>query len=438
MTDTLTKNEFNRIAAQIETAAEKTAATLDPAIRHLFTGGIHRFLTENIHFSDGRLYVITGDIPAMWHRDSTFQMLPLLHFVKEVPEVTKLVTALLETQMYCIQLDPYANSFSEKPNQSIWGTDRSNITVDPSVWERKYELNSLTTPIHLAYELAQTPGEAAQKLPSSFWQTVPTILNVMKTEQHHETSPYRFERPDGPASDTLPNAGKGTPVGDTGMIWSGFRPSDDACEYGYLIPDNLYAAHVLDELITLIKAAGQPQQLADQAAGLAADIRTGVQEYGLATHNGETILAYEVDGLGNQLLMDDANLPSLLSLPYLDTLKVTDPLYQATRRFALSAANPYYYAGSALAGVGSPHTPEGYVWPLSVIVEAATSTDPAAIQKALATLVATDAGTGHIHESINANDPQQFTRESFSWADMTFCNLVFLSQEKAANNQAKA
>ncbi|KRN25895.1 glycoside hydrolase family 125 protein [Lacticaseibacillus camelliae] len=434
MTNTLTKSEFNQIAAHIEKAANKSAADLDPAIKHLFTSGIHRFLTENIHFSDGRLYVITGDIPAMWHRDSTFQMLPLLHLVKEVPEVTKLAAALLETQMYCIQLDPYANSFSEKPNQSIWGTDHSNITVNASVWERKYELNSLTTPIHLAYALAQLPGQTAQKLPKSFWQTVPSILTVMKTEQRHESSPYRFERPNGPASDTLPNAGKGTPVGYTGMIWSGFRPSDDACQYGYLIPDNLYAAHVLDELGELIKAANQPQTLADEAAKLAADIRGGVERFGHATHNGETILAYEVDGLGHQLLMDDANLPSLLSLPYLDTLPATDPLYQATRRFALSTANPYYYTGSALAGVGSPHTPEGYVWPLSVIVEAATSTDPAAIQKALDTLVATDAGTGHIHESIDANDPKNFTRESFSWADMTFCNLVLLGLEKAKTN----
>jgi meiotically up-regulated gene 157 (Mug157) protein len=213
------------------------------------------------------------------------------------------------------------------------------------------------------------------------------------------------------------------------MTWSGFRPSDDACQYGYLIPSNLFAARALQSAVLLAQALGD-EALAQEAAALGEEIAAGVRAHGVVEHpEFGSILAYEVDGLGNANCMDDANVPSLLALPYLETCSPEDTLYRNTRRFVLSKANPYYYTGSFASGVGRPHTPEGYIWPISLCVQAMTSTDLDEIAALLHTLLHTTGGTGFMHEGFDPDAPENFTRSWFAWANSMFGQLVYLLYE---------
>jgi meiotically up-regulated gene 157 (Mug157) protein len=199
------------------------------------------------------------------------------------------------------------------------------------------------------------------------------------------------------------------------MVYSAFRPSDDACRYGYLIPSNFFFMNELKQLVLdSHRASGM---------AMAQEIEDGIEKFALI--NG--IYAYEVDGLGNALFIDDANVPSLLSLPYLEVLPASDPNYLQTREFILSKKNPYFFSGTKAMGIGSQHTPANHVWPIAIAVEALTSINKDDRAKALDLLENTDAGTGFMHESFNVNDDSQFTREWFSWSDMTYVDLVLES-----------
>ncbi|KJU74185.1 glycosyl hydrolase [Pediococcus damnosus LMG 28219] len=407
-------------------------ASLSKKANELFFKGINSILADNASVLDDEYFFLaTGDIPAMWLRDSTFQMLPLVKFADHLPAVKKLIHALITTQCHLIQIDPYANSF-RKDALKVHTSDVSNVPISPKVWERKYELDSLCAPIFIAYKLYEQTGDTEQ-FDQNFWETVKLILAVFKQEQHHNDSPYTFERSNGAPTDTLTNEGKGEPVRYTGLIWSGFRPSDDACKYGYLVPANMYAVVILQYLEDLINHGLGDQSLLSTIVEIKDQVIQGIQESALTTVGDYQIFAYEVDGLGNYNLMDDANVPSLLSLPYLGYCSNEDELYVNTRRFILSDQNPYYYKGKFLSGIGSPHTPESYVWPIALSMEGLTSDSVAKQKVVLETIADNDGDTLHVHESIHVDDPKKFTRESFSWADMTYCQLflnVFENQVK--------
>ena len=165
--------------------------------------------------------------------------------------------------------------------------------------------------------------------------------------------------------------------------------------------------------------------LAHSAEQLQAQIENGIERFGLVTHpEFGSIYAYEVDGLGNQFLMDDANIPSLLSIPYLGYRPASDAIYQNTRRFILSPYNPHYHRGSHAAGIGSPHTPGRRVWTLSIAMQGLTATAKPEQQAALETLLATTANTGAMHESFDPDNPADFTRDWFGWANSLFAELV--------------
>lgn len=85
------------------------------------------------------------------------------------------------------------------------------------------------------------------------------------------------------------------------------------------------------------------------------------------------VFAFEVDGFGSAYFMDDANIPSLLSLPYLGYVDKNDPIYKNTRKFVLSEYNPYFFKGEAGEGIGGPHVGPGYIWPMSIIMRVYTS-----------------------------------------------------------------
>ena len=253
------------------------------------------------------------------------------------------------------------------------------------------------------------------------------ILDLWETEQYHgERSTYTFERPNPyQPTDTLMNNGKGTPVGYTGMTWSGFRPSDDACTYHYLIPSQMYAVVVLRYLAEIARDIYRDDAMALRAQKLLAEIDNGIQKFGIVEHpKYGKIYAYETDGLGNYNLMDDANVPSLLSAPYLGYCSVDDPIYVNTRKFILSEDNPYYFSGTLLHGVGSPHTEQGYVWPISLAIQGLTSTDPNEVEEVLNMMARSHAGTYFMHESIDSGDQYKFSRKWFAWANSIFSELV--------------
>ena len=376
---------------------------------------------------NGTVFLITGDIPAMWLRDSSAQVYHYLPFARAYKEVEDAVEGLIRRQMQYITLDPYANAFNREPNGNKYERDDTSWTPEQEAWtwERKYEIDSLCYPIRLAHAFWRAAGNTAWRN-DTFISAARNILEVWGREQRHfEGSPYYFNRTHCPPSDTLPCGGHGSPVGYTGMTWSGFRPSDDACRYGYLIPSNFFALRALTLLTELLSDMGGQDDLIQKAQALSHDIREGLNAFSVVEHpQYGPIYAYEVDGLGHANLMDDANVPSLLSLPYLGCLPASDPVYQNTRRFLLSPDNPYYYSGAAARGIGSPHTPAGYVWPISLCIQGLTTDDPDEIRGLIHTLETTDAGTGLMHEGVDVNDPARFTRPWFAWANSIFSEFV--------------
>lgn len=372
--------------------------------------------------ADQTTFVLTGDIPAMWLRDSTAQLKPYLFLAKEDKEIADLIAGLVRRQFDAICIDPYANAFNEEPNGK--GHQSDHTKMNPWIWERKYEIDSLCYPIQLAYLLYRETGRT-DHFTDAFHQGIRSILDLFTVEQNHANSPYTFERDTWRKEDTLTHDGKGAPVAFTGMTWSGFRPSDDACQYGYLIPSNMFAVVVLSYIEELYNNLFDNPKIAARANKLRKDIQDGINQHALVKNAaGETIFAYEVDGSGHYNIMDDANIPSLLAAPYLGYCKKDDPIYLATRQTVLSKENPYFYQGSAASGIGSSHTPEHYIWHIALALQGLTAIETAEKERILDLLVATDGGTHLMHEGFDVNDPSQYTREWFSWANMMFCELV--------------
>lgn len=388
-----------------------------------FEQGMLNTLEKTLKLVDSDEYfVITGDIPAMWLRDSSAQVRPFLVLAKEDPEIAKIIKGVLKRQFKYIAIDPYANAFNETPNGRHHGNDYT--TMGPWIWERKYEIDSLCYPVQLAYLYYKNTGDTSH-FDQGFQLAVDKIIATFKTEQHHENSTYSFERFDERPEDTLPCQGKGNPVAYTGMIWSGFRPSDDACKYGYLVPSNMFAVVILQYLAEIYREIFHDNQKVQECMTMVEEINQGIQSFAIVKNqSGQDIYAYEVDGLGNHHLIEDPNVPSLLSMPYLGYCESTDLVYQNTRQMLLSEGNPYYYVGKFGRGLGSSHTPKGFIWDIALAIEALTSNNKQEKLRLIDLLVATDADTGFMHESFNVNDPEEFTRPWFSWANMMFCELV--------------
>lgn len=379
-------------------------------------------LTTVKRFDDGSTFLLTGDIPAMWLRDSTAQVRPYLAIAKEDDDLQAMIAGLVKRQFRYINLDPYANAFNEEANNAGHQTDHTEM--NPWIWERKYEIDSLCYPIQLAYLLYKETGRRDQ-FDASFESGITEILKVWETEQNHDQSPYTFERDTTRVEDTLTHDGRGTPVGTTGMTWSGFRPSDDVCKYGYLVPSNMFAVVVLSYLEEIYTDLLPQPDVVARVTKLKNEIDAGIKEYAqVANAAGETVFAFEVDGLGNHSIHDDSNVPSLMAAPYLGYCAQDDPIYLATRKTLLSSENPYYYEGKNAKGIGSSHTPENYIWPIALAIEGLTTSDKADKKRILDMLVDNDGGTNLMHEGFDVNDANNYTREWFSWANMMFCELL--------------
>ena len=372
---------------------------------------------------DGTTYVFTGDIPAMWLRDSTAQVRHYVPLAATDAQLQRIIEGLIRRQITYVGIDPYANAFNKEPNDRSYSEDLTEH--NPWVWERKYEIDSLCYPLQLSYLYWKATGQSGI-FDAEFKTAVEKIVELWRVEQRHgEKSSYRFQRLHCPPSDTLTRDGLGAPVENTGMTWSGFRPSDDACHYGYLIPSNMFAVVVLGYVEEIAREVYEDSDLLRSVASLRDEIDRGIEQFGLYEHEEfGTIYAYETDGRGNFNLMDDANVPSLLSIPYMGYAAANDPIYQNTRRFLLSHHNPYFNEGKHARGIGSPHTPEGYIWPISLAMQGLTSTDPREMDELIDMLERTDADTGFMHEGFDPDDPVQFTREWFAWANSLFAEFI--------------
>ena len=368
-------------------------------------------------------FVITGDIKAMWLRDSTAQVWPYLPLVTKDKELKKLIEGVIRRQTRCINIDPYANAFNKARTGSPWITDKTTMKLD--LHERKWEIDSLCYPIRLAHGYWQTTGDTA--VFDDEWQKAArAVLATFKAQQRKtDNGPYKFQRITETSTDTLPLSGYGNPTNKVGLVHSMFRPSDDACIYPFLIPSNLFAQKALMHLAHIYTMVFNDAAMVAECTALANEIGLALEKHAFVNHpvHGK-IMAYEVDGFGNTLCMDDANVPSLLGLPYLGCVEHTDEVYQNTRRFVLSADNPYFFKGQYAEGIGGPHVGMDMIWPMSITMRALTSTNDAEITQCLKMLKATHAGTGFMHEAFNKNNPTNYTRKWFAWANTLFGELI--------------
>ena len=412
----------------VESYLQTTGARItDPVLRSLFTNCFPNTLDTTVGPGDydGKpdTTVITGDIAAMWLRDSSAQVWPYLPFAAADKPLQRLLEGVIRRQTRCLLIDTYANAFmADLAAPALTWSLKDATDLKQGVAERKYELDSLCYPIRLAHGFWKATGNTSP-FDERWRSAMQAVLQTMRVQQRRDgEGPYRFQREAANPTDSLVN-GIGYPAKPVGLIASCFRPSDDACLLPFLVPSNLFAVVSLRRLAELATAVLRDNDLAKSATALADEVTAALKSYAVAhTPEGE-IWAYEVDGFGGQVLMDDANVPSLLGLPYLGA-SLDSALYARTRQFVWSQRNPWFFTGTAGEGIGGPHIGRGSIWPMSQIVYALTSTSQTEVGRMLAMLKAGSAGTGFMHESYTQNNAHEYTRAWFAWANTLFGELI--------------
>ena len=397
-------------------------------LRWMFANCFPNTLDTTVHYgedADGNpdTYVYTGDIPAMWLRDSGAQVWPYVQLCKEDPALQKMIAGVIRRQLKLINIDPYANAFNVAPTGAHNKTDFPQ--ADPMVFERKWEIDSHCYPLRLAHHYWKTTGDTS--VFDGEWTSA--MHNIVKTlrEQQMKEGPgdYTFLRTTDRQLDTRCHVGRGNPVKPVGLIVSAFRPSDDATTFGFLIPSNFMAVTSLRKAAEILTAVNGERELAAECTALAGEVEEALQKYAVVEHpEFGKIYAFEVDGFGGRFLMDDANVPSLLAMPYLGNVERTNPVYENTRRFVWSEENPYFWRGPAGEGIGGPHIGVEMIWPMSIMMRAFTATDDEEIRDCICQLITTDAGTGFMHESFSRHDAANFTRPWFAWQNTLFGELI--------------
>ena len=370
-------------------------------------------------------YVITGDIDAMWLRDSTAQVWPYLSLIKSDAQLQQLIAGVINRQTRCILKDPYANAFYD--DDSKVGEWKDDLTaMKPGIHERKWEIDSLCYPIRLAYHYWSITGDT-KPFNDNWKKAIQLTLQVFKQQQRKDNpGPYTFQRETAWATDGVPLGGYGYPIKPVGLICSMFRPSDDATIFPFLIPSNFFAVVSLRQAADMIREVSKDQALSAELSALAKEVDSALKEHGTINHaTYGKIYAYEVNGFGSYNLMDDANVPSLLALPYLGAVKSDDPVYLNTRKLLLSNNNPFFFKGKAGEGIGGPHAGIDMIWPLSIIIRGLTSNDDTEIKFCIETLRKTHGGTGYMHESFHKDDATKFSRKWFAWANTIFGEFLW-------------
>ncbi len=416
-------------SVEVERTIKKVKSVIrDEEIAWLFENCFPNTLDTTIDYEiiDGKpdTFVITGDIDAMWLRDSTAQVWPYMPLISKDVKLKNLVKGLINRQVKCVILDPYANAFyKDKTRISHWESDQTQML--PGIHERKWEIDSLCYVVRLANEYYQLTNDAS--IFDEDWdKAMRLIVKTFKTEQRkNNESDYYFSRNTTSVIDSPPFGGTGRPAKPNGLICSMFRPSDDSTMYPYLIPSNIFAVLSLKQLTAIYRNVLDENEFATICEEMSIEVDNAIKKHAISEHlNYGEIYAYEVDGFGNKLFMDDANVPSLMSLAYLGAHKSTDSIYKNTRNFLLSENNPYFLKGKLAEGQASPHTGKNKIWPMGIILRAMTSTDSNEIVKCLKMLKATHAGTGFMHEGFDKDNPNEYSRDWFAWANTLFGELI--------------
>lgn len=415
----------------VEAEIERVSKLLtNPKLQWMFVNCFPNTLDTTVHFRTDEngnpdTYIYTGDIPAMWLRDSGAQVWPYVQLADRDENLKKMIAGVIRRQFQLINIDPYANAFNDGPTGKGEDVNYPGNNQDPWVFERKWEIDSHCYPVRLAYHYWKTTGDTS--VFDDIWLT--TIRNIVKTfrEQQRKDGPgnYIFLRVTDRQLDTKCHVGRGNPVRPVGLIASAFRPSDDATTFEFLVPSNFMAVSALRKAAEILSVVNHEQALADECTALADEVAEALQKYAVVEHpEFGKIYAFEVDGFGGCFLMDDANVPSLLAMPYLGDVDRNDPVYENTRRFVWSEANPYFWRGEAGEGIGGPHIGVEMIWPMSIMMKAFTATDDDEIRACIEQLLRTDADTGFIHESFSRHDASNFTREWFAWQNTLFGELI--------------
>ena len=408
--------------------AETKPKIKDEKLRWMFENCFPNTLDTTVKHTmkDGKpdTFVITGDIEAMWLRDSSAQVWPYLPLMKDDEPLRRLVEGLIRRQSECICIDPYANAFNDGPIGSYWETDHTQHMVK-ELHERKWEIDSLCYPIRLAHRYWKLTGDTAP-FDDRWHEAMKLVVKTFREQQRKEgLGPYSFQRDCDRPTDSQINNGWGAPVKPVGLIVSAFRPSDDATQYGFLVPSNMFAVVSLRQLAEMERTIRRDEAFASQCQALAEEVDEAIRRHAIVDHPVcGRIYAFEVDGFGNALCMDDANVPSLLAAPYLGYCSAKDVIYRNTRKLIWSGNNPYFFRGTAGEGVGGPHVGLNYAWPMSIIMKAFTTDDADEVRDCLRMLRDTDGGTGFMHESFHVNDAKDFTRSWFAWTNTLFGELV--------------
>lgn len=439
-------------------------------------------------------YIITGDIDAMWLRDSASQLYSYLSFLSphnaefndDIKSLNSLWRGLINSHARYIIISPYCHSFQPPPESGIppttngaYSHNKPRPAYDPSkVFDCKWELDSLASFLQVSVGYWAHTHDLAFFARYNWIEAVQAAVDAaaaMRLGTYDEQgrvlpSAWTFTGWTNRGSETLTNDGLGNPVRTNGMVRTGFRPSDDATIFQLLVPANMMWAKYLEEASVMMEELAEgavhpidaqkqamAQNLTQSMRDLAFGIRKGIDADGIVTHKefGE-IFAYECDGYGGVNLMDDANVPSLLSMPLFKYAESRYPLpegaknrdynkvYQNTRRFAMSAANPYWAQGPALSAVGGPHLGPGKAWPMAALVAGMTAFDAesglvdargksvgggeeelvAFVSEQLGMVLNSTSGWGIVHESVNSWHGESFTRAWFGWANGLLGELV--------------
>lgn len=391
-------------------------------------------------------FVATGDIFDEWLRDGAVQLGVFLPRLANIPGLRNLVDIAIKTQAYYLLQDPWANSFSQQWRQEKDFPNAKDLELGRFgfVSTRNYEPDTGAYYLNLLYNYYMTQPTiwARERFLNDtlIHDAVVAILRTYRIEQNHEKlSPYRYAE--------LANNGLGESVGYTGMIWGGFRPSDDKQVHHYNIPVNMYVCAALEKTVLLNALIWGDPEIDALAGEMAEQIRTGIETHGRVDTDDGKIYAYEVNGLGDSLHdFDDPNVPSLMSVPILGYKHYDEQTYLRTKKRLLSESNQYYFETNYDAakrsypnrekipffgGLGSPHTPKGNIWPLGTMVEAILDTDVTSRADAFRLLLEMQCGNGLMHESVNVDNVASCTRPIFEWANTMYVVLFETSFGKS-------
>ena len=424
------ENRKFRSAAVEAEIARVSGKIADPELAWLFANCYPNTLDTTVFMGqvEGQddAFVITGDIPCLWLRDSGAQVQPYMHLVRQDEELRRLMRGLIRRHARCVLIDPYANAFMRDPaaRTSLSWSRGDQTEMKLGVAERKWEVDSLCYVLRLAFNYWRASGDETPY--DATWARAARLIVATFKEQQRIAGPgpYRFQRQSTQPTETQ-LAGIGVPTRKTGLIHSAFRPSDDACTYPCNIPGNLFAVATLRELALMARGVLHDDGFAAECEALADEVQAAVLKHGvMQLPDGRQVLAYETDGYGNHLFMDDANVPSLLGLAYLGCLPRDYALWRTTADAVWSEANPWFFKGRFAEGIGGPHIGEGQVWPMAIIMRALSSDSDDEIAACLKVLRNCHAGTGFMHEAFDKDDPTKFTRSWFAWANGLFGELI--------------